>query len=94
MEEGYRQGVMGQPRADDWRFFTAILYVLITGCRWNDLPKEYGHDSIGNYFLNLATASATVAALRPLTMTVACSRARERAISKPIPPVEAVTRAR
>ena len=23
----------------------AILYVLITGCRWNNLPREYGHDS-------------------------------------------------
>jgi transposase len=40
-----RQGVMGRPRADDRRCLNAILYVLITGCRWNDLPKEYGHDS-------------------------------------------------
>jgi transposase len=39
------QGVMGRPRADDRRCLNAILYVLITGCRWNDLPKEYGHDS-------------------------------------------------
>ena len=40
-----RQGVMGRPRADARRCLNAILYVLITGCRWNDLPKEYGHDS-------------------------------------------------
>jgi len=40
-----RQGVMGRPRADDRRCLNAILYVLITGCRWNDLPKAYGHDS-------------------------------------------------
>jgi transposase len=40
-----RQGVMGRPRADDRRCLNAILYVLITGCRWNDLPREYGHDS-------------------------------------------------
>jgi transposase len=40
-----RQGVMGRPRVDDRRCLNAILYVLITGCRWNDLPKEYGHDS-------------------------------------------------
>jgi transposase len=39
------QGVMGRPRADDRRCLNAILYVLITGCRWNDLPREYGHDS-------------------------------------------------
>jgi len=40
-----RQGVMGRPRVDDRRCLNAILYVLITGCRWNDLPREYGHDS-------------------------------------------------
>lgn len=38
-----RQGVMGRPRADDRKTLNAILYVLITGCRWNDLPKEYGN---------------------------------------------------
>ena len=37
-----RQGVMGRPRADDRKTLDAILYVLITGCRWNDLPREYG----------------------------------------------------
>lgn len=40
-----KQGVMGRPRADDRRCLNAILYVLITGCRWNDLPREYGHSS-------------------------------------------------
>ena len=40
-----RQGAMGRPRADDRRCLNAILYVLITGCRWNDLPRSYGHDS-------------------------------------------------
>ena len=39
------QGVMGRPRADDRRCLNAILYVLITGCRWNDLPPEYGADT-------------------------------------------------
>ena len=37
-----KQGVMGRPRVDDRKTLEAILYVLITGCRWNDLPKEYG----------------------------------------------------
>ena len=32
----------GRPRADDRRTLEAILYVLLTGCRWQDLPHQYG----------------------------------------------------
>src|SRR5215472_11088986 len=32
----------GRPRAGDRRTIEGILYVLITGCRWQDLPHEYG----------------------------------------------------
>lgn len=32
----------GRPRANDRRTLEGILYVLRTGCRWNDLPQEYG----------------------------------------------------
>lgn len=32
----------GRPRADDRRTLEGILYVLRTGCRWGDLPPEYG----------------------------------------------------
>ncbi|MDQ3521379.1 MAG: IS5 family transposase [Gemmatimonadota bacterium] len=32
----------GRPRADDRRTLEAILFVLKTGCRWRDLPREYG----------------------------------------------------
>src|SRR5215469_9498447 len=32
----------GRPRADDQRTIEGILYVLITGCRWKDLPADYG----------------------------------------------------
>src|SRR5215471_4270368 len=32
----------GRPRADDRRTIEAIVYVLVTGCRWQDLPREYG----------------------------------------------------
>lgn len=32
----------GRPRADGRRTIEGILYVLITGCRWKDLPREYG----------------------------------------------------
>ena len=38
----------GKPRADDRRTVNAILYVLLTGCRWADLPKRYGDDSTAN----------------------------------------------
>ena len=36
-----RQG-RGRPRADDRRTLNGILYVLRTGCRWEDVPREYG----------------------------------------------------
>jgi transposase len=32
----------GRPRADDRRTIEGIVYVLTTGCRWQDLPAEYG----------------------------------------------------
>lgn len=32
----------GRPRADDRRTLDGILYVLRTGCRWRDLPPDYG----------------------------------------------------
>ena len=35
----------GRPRADDRQTLNAILCVLVTGCRWNDLPRDYGHYS-------------------------------------------------
>lgn len=36
----------GRPRADDRRTLEGILYVLVTGCRWQDLPREYGAPTI------------------------------------------------
>src|SRR5258706_4189446 len=32
----------GRPRADDRQTIEDILYDLITDCRWQDLPREYG----------------------------------------------------
>jgi len=32
----------GRPRADDRIVLNGILYVLITGCRWMDMPPKYG----------------------------------------------------
>jgi transposase len=34
--------VRGKPRVDDRRVISGILYVLKTGCRWVDVPPEYG----------------------------------------------------
>src|SRR5918993_5467160 len=31
----------GRPRADDRKTLDGILYVLRTGCRWQDVPREY-----------------------------------------------------
>ncbi len=38
----------GRPRADDRSTVNAVLFVLITGCRWMDVPKKYGDDSTAN----------------------------------------------
>ena len=32
----------GRPRADDRKTLNGILYVLRTGCRWEDMPRGYG----------------------------------------------------
>jgi len=32
----------GRPRADDRKVLNGILYVLRAGCRWKDMPREYG----------------------------------------------------
>lgn len=35
-------GRPGKPRVDDRRVISGILFVLETGCRWRDVPPEYG----------------------------------------------------
>jgi len=35
----------GRPRADNRTTINAIMFVLITGCRWIDLPARYGSKS-------------------------------------------------
>ena len=35
-----KQKVMGRPRVDDKKLLNGIMYVLKTGCRWNDMPTE------------------------------------------------------
>jgi len=38
----------GRPRAEDRSIVNGILFVLVTGCRWVDIPKKYGDDSTAN----------------------------------------------
>lgn len=32
----------GRPRADDRSCINGMLYVLMSGCRWMDMPTKYG----------------------------------------------------
>jgi transposase len=36
------RGKPGRPRVDDRRVISGILHVLKVGCRWRDVPCEYG----------------------------------------------------
>jgi transposase len=36
------QPITGRKRADDRKVINGILFVLITGCRWGDMPASYG----------------------------------------------------
>ncbi len=40
-----RSSRRGRPRNDDRKTLNGILYVLKTGCAWQDLPAEYGSDT-------------------------------------------------
>jgi len=36
------QPIVGKKRADDRKVINSILFVQITGCRWRDMPPQYG----------------------------------------------------
>ena len=42
----------GRPRSDDRKTINGIIYVLIAGCRWSEMPEKYGDDSTANRRLN------------------------------------------
>ena len=42
----------GRPRSDDRMVLNGIIYVLISGCRWSEMPKIYGDDSTANLILH------------------------------------------
>ena len=35
----------GRPRCDDRTTVNGIIYVLISGCRWSEMPRRYGSKS-------------------------------------------------
>ncbi|MDH5462773.1 MAG: transposase [Nitrosopumilus sp.] len=35
----------GRPRADNKRTTNGIMFALVTGCRWREMPEKYGDDS-------------------------------------------------
>ena len=37
---------IGRPRVDDKKLLNGIMYVLKTGCRWNDMPSEFGNGKL------------------------------------------------
>ena len=36
------QPLVGRKRVNDRQTINGILYVLVTGCQWRDMPKQYG----------------------------------------------------
>ncbi len=38
----------GRPRSNDRMIVNGIIYVLISGCRWTEMPKRYGFKSTAN----------------------------------------------
>jgi transposase len=47
--------VRGKPRVDDRRVISGIVHVLKSGCRWCDVPPEYGPPTtICNRFIRWA----------------------------------------
>ena len=40
-----RAAVVGRPKSDDHTTVNATVFVLVTGCRWADLPPRYGSKS-------------------------------------------------
>ena len=47
-----RHANTGRPRSNDRMILNGIIYVLIAGCRWTEMPKRYGDDSTANRRLN------------------------------------------
>jgi len=42
----------GRPQSNDRMTINGIIYVLISGCRWSEMPTRYGDDSTANLRLH------------------------------------------
>jgi len=62
-----RRKKTGRPRADLYEAVNGMLYVLSTGCRWRDLPHDYGvsYTTCYRYFIYLSGLKT-----RPVTQKV------------------------
>lgn len=49
----------GRPRNDDRQTLNGILYVLKTGCAWEDMPRVYGSPTTGWRRLQEGSADGT-----------------------------------
>jgi putative transposase len=45
-----KKSPIGRPRANMRKSFNGILYVVMTGCTWKDVPRRYGSKSTVHRF--------------------------------------------
>ena len=44
-----RKKATGRPRVDNRKLLNGIIYILKTGCRWQDLPSIYGNGKTAHW---------------------------------------------
>src|SRR3977135_4298418 len=77
-----RTAPRGNPRADDRRVISGIVYVLKSGCRWADVPEVYGpRKTLYNRFVRWAAKDAILAILGPICVNSRMNRRRFLAFS-------------
>lgn len=69
-EEPY---VFGRPHSDRRKILNTILYVLITGCRWCDVPvgPQWGKRSTAHDYLRIWQASGVLHRLKQALLEMA-----------------------
>ena len=43
--DGTTSARTGRPRCNDRKTINGIIFVLVTGCRWDEMPERYGSKS-------------------------------------------------
>ncbi|MDK2889874.1 MAG: hypothetical protein PWR21_506 [Methanoculleus sp.] len=84
-----RKPHIGRPRRDPRLLFNGVLYVISTGCTWNDVPEKYGTKStVHRYHLELCERGAYQAILIDLLRSGYDLRKKESAaagLAAPVP---------